>query len=151
MSKKIKFTPNCEKGAKIQNNIFCGSGWIIYTRYRKSWGERAAGARLIQESEVTTPKSGLFKMVKMQKCARAARAKTRAWTRAKKLGIYKFLQKKYWAYTIKNHRAIVFYFWCFFFPHGTRGSDSAIGLSAILVAVNVLNMICESFDGRDTN
>ena len=39
----------------------------------KIWGARAAGARLIQESEVTTAKIGLFKMVKMQKCAPAAR------------------------------------------------------------------------------
>ena len=78
ISKKVKFTPKCEKGAHGEKKFGVAPDGL-YLLDRKNLGVRAPRARdFFLLSEVTTPKMDLFKMVKMQKCARAARAKTRA-------------------------------------------------------------------------
>ena len=72
ISKKVKFTTNHEKGAHGEF-FFCDSGWIILPD-DKILGVRAPRPRaFFFLSEVTTTKSALFKMVKIQKSARAAR------------------------------------------------------------------------------
>ena len=80
MSQKVKFTPNCEKGAHGEN-FFGVAPDGLYTLDIKSLGVRAPRGRdFFLLSEVTTPKIGLFKMVKMQKCAPAARgARQKTW------------------------------------------------------------------------
>ena len=76
MSQKVKFTPNCEKLGAAK--IFGVAPDVLYCLDIKNLGVRAPRARDLFKNPRSLQQTLAFKMVKMQKCARAARAKTRA-------------------------------------------------------------------------